>query len=81
MIRAILFLVGLIAATGSALSSFFYITTYWPYRDLFDENGRYFDAAFGVVHHDASFIWGWGAVISALIAAAAFASAFRRRKR
>lgn len=44
------------AALGSGASAvvfgYLYFSLYWPYRGLFDEQGRYFDAKRLVVHHD-----------------------------
>lgn len=44
--------VALLSAAASLGCWFLYFTLYWPYRHLFDEHGRYFDADRLVVHHE-----------------------------
>ena len=45
---------------------FLFYRTYLKWMTLF-EDGRYFDADSGVVHHDSAFIWGPIALIFLLI--------------
>jgi predicted lysophospholipase L1 biosynthesis ABC-type transport system permease subunit len=53
---------------------------YWRYRDRFDAQGRYFDAADMVVYHQQSAIWLVPALLS-LAMAMALAFAWRRCRR
>lgn len=40
---------------------FVYFTVYWPYRELFDETGRYFDVQNSVVYQEQSGLLIWPA--------------------
>ncbi len=44
--------VALLSAVASLGCWFLYFTQYWPYRRLFNEEGRYFDADRLVVYHE-----------------------------
>lgn len=44
----------LISGTSAAVFGLLYFSFYWPYRDLFNEEGRYFEAHAAVVHHEQS---------------------------
>ena len=50
--RLMLQLAMLASAAGSLFFWFFYFTLYWPYRGLFNADGRYFDETDLVVHHE-----------------------------
>lgn len=52
----------LLCATASLACWFVYFTVYWPYRSLFDDTGRYFDAQNAVMHHAQSGLLIWPAV-------------------
>ncbi|WP_296509053.1 hypothetical protein [Rhodoferax sp.] len=41
---------------------FVYFTVYWPYRNLFDETGRYFDVQSSVVYQEQSGLLMWPAL-------------------
>ena len=41
-----------LCTAASAFFGFLYYALYWKYRNLFNEQGRYFDEAAMVVHHD-----------------------------
>ncbi|MCY7313940.1 MAG: hypothetical protein LH491_10010, partial [Pseudoxanthomonas sp.] len=51
--RLLLLAAGLCAAAAMALG-FHYLVYYWPYRDRFDAQGRYFDEATLVVYQQQS---------------------------
>jgi hypothetical protein len=42
----------LLCTAASLFFWFFYFTLYWSYRDLFNEEGRYFDESSLVVYHE-----------------------------
>jgi NADH:ubiquinone oxidoreductase subunit 5 (subunit L)/multisubunit Na+/H+ antiporter MnhA subunit len=42
----------ILCAAGSLFFWFLYFTLYWPYRNLFNEEGRYFDEDSVVVYHE-----------------------------
>ena len=42
----------LVSGALSGLCGFLYFSLYWPYRGLFNEQGRYFDEHGLVVHHE-----------------------------
>lgn len=44
----------LLCAGFSLVSWLLYFDLYWPYRNLFNEQGRYFDESDWVVHHQQS---------------------------
>lgn len=44
----------LLLASAGLVFWFLYFALYWPYRDLFDEEGRYFDEASVVVYQQQS---------------------------
>jgi low affinity Fe/Cu permease len=44
--------IALLSATASIGCWFLYFTLYWPYRRLFNAEGRYFDAGRLVVYHE-----------------------------
>lgn len=52
--RLLLQFTTVISAMGSLLFWFLYFSLYWPYRNLFNEQGRYFDEESVVVHHEQS---------------------------
>lgn len=50
--RPLLLAAAVLCATASAFFGSLYYSLYWKYRDLFNENGRYFDENDGVVYQD-----------------------------
>lgn len=50
--QALLLAATLISGASAALFGFLYFSLYWPYRGLFNEEGRYFDGDTLVVHHE-----------------------------
>ncbi|CAD1786732.1 hypothetical protein CPBF426_30280 [Xanthomonas arboricola pv. juglandis] len=50
--QALLLAIALISGTLATLFGFFYFSFYWPYRCLFNEEGRYFDGRNLVVYHE-----------------------------
>lgn len=52
--QASLLAAALASGVSAATFGFFFLSFYWPYRDLFNEEGRYFDAHNAVVHHEQS---------------------------
>lgn len=42
----------LLSGALAGLFGFLYFSLYWPYRGLFNEEGRYFDEQGLVVHHE-----------------------------
>lgn len=69
--QAALLAAALISGTSAAVFSFFFLSFYWPYRDLFNEEGRYFDAHNAVVYREQS-----GLLIVPTLAFLAFALLF-----
>ena len=61
--------IALLSATASLGCWFFYFTLYWPYRHLFNEEGRYFDADRLVVYHEQAGLLIVPAVVLLLLAA------------
>jgi len=47
-------LLGIVSAAIALLCGLMFSFLYWPYRRLFDEEGRYFDANTAVVYHSES---------------------------
>ncbi|KAF1021051.1 MAG: hypothetical protein GAK30_02075 [Paracidovorax wautersii] len=54
--RSLLLIAISLCATASAIFGFLYYGLYWKYRDLFNENGRYFDETDSVVYQDEAAI-------------------------
>lgn len=52
--QALLLAAALISGTLAAVFSYLFLSLYWPYRDLFNEEGRYFDGQNVVVTHEQS---------------------------
>ena len=46
----------LLFLAGALIFGGMFYALYWRYRQLFDDNGRYFDAADGVVYEDSSVV-------------------------
>ena len=44
----------ILSAAGSLFFWYLYFTLYWPYRGLFNGQGRYFDQDSAVLHHEQS---------------------------
>lgn len=77
-------LLGAAAAACSAAAFFcgaLYFALYWPYRALFDAQGRYFDESESVVYHDDAAVFGAIATGFLLLAVALGASWRARRRR
>lgn len=55
--RWLLLAASLLSAACAVLFALLYYSLYWRYRDLFNEQGRYFDAAEMVVHDDSAFVF------------------------
>lgn len=55
-----------------------YFTLYWPWRDLFDAEGRHFDERSAVVYSAQSATWGLPAAVFLLAALAMAGLALRR---
>jgi hypothetical protein len=72
------------AAAASGVAALFcgalYFTLYWPYRALFDAQGRYFDEAESVVYHDDAAVFG-ATAIGFVLLAVALAHRWRARRR
>ena len=75
---AIFSLAGILSGFVSAISGFLFLSLYWPYRDLFDESGRYFDALEMVVYHEQNGITGLMALFFMLLAVLFFAAGWRQ---
>jgi cell division protein FtsX len=73
-------LAALACATASAVCWILFFIVYWPYRALFNEQGRYVDEALAVVYHEQSGALAIPALILGLLAAF-FAFMGRRRRR
>lgn len=58
----------------------FYFTLYWPYRALFNEDGRFIDEATMVVYHQQSGVLLLPALAFLLLAVIAGTSWLRRRR-
>jgi hypothetical protein len=69
-----------VCAVASALFGFFYYTSYWRYRGLFNEDGRYFDPHDLVVHHAQGAMLAVPACGFALLAVALFVFGRRHRR-
>ena len=69
--QASLLAAALFSGTSAAVFGFFFFSFYWPYRDLFNEEGRYFDAHTVVVYHEQS-----GLLVVPTLAFLAFALLF-----
>lgn len=69
----------LLAAAASLACWFLYFTLYWPYRGLFNEEGRYLDEATQVVHHEQSGVLVVPA-IAFMVLSVAFGAAWRARR-
>ncbi|GAA6130216.1 hypothetical protein [Halopseudomonas sabulinigri] len=50
--QLLLQIAAVLSATGSLFFWLFFFTLYWPYRYLFNEEGRYFDEDSVVVYHE-----------------------------
>ena len=50
--QQILLLAAFLSSATTIFFGFLYFTLYWPYRDLFNEAGRYFDEQNVVVYHE-----------------------------
>jgi hypothetical protein len=50
--QLILLLAAFLSGAATIFLGFFYFSLYWPYRDLFNEEGRYFDQQNVVVYHE-----------------------------
>ena len=50
--QQILLLAAFLSGAATIFFGFLYFSLYWPYRDLFNEEGRYFDAQNAVVYHE-----------------------------
>ncbi len=61
--------VALLSAAASIGCWFLYFTLYWPYRRLFNEEGRYFDADRLVVYHEQAGLLIVPAIVVLLLAA------------
>jgi cell division protein FtsX len=59
----------LACAAGSAVCWILFFIVYWPYRALFNEQGRYVDEAMAVVYHEQSGVLAIPALILGLLAA------------
>ncbi len=59
---------------------FLYFSLYWPYRDLFNEDGRYFDERTSAVYHAQS-SWLLLPALAFLMLAAGLGAAWRMRRR
>lgn len=59
----------------------FYLSLYWPYRELFSEEGRFFDEATLVVYHQQSGVLVLPAVVFLLLAVIAGVLWLRCRRR
>lgn len=44
----------LVSGTSAAVFGFLFLSFYWPYRDLFNDQGRYLDARTMMVYHEQS---------------------------
>jgi len=58
----------LVSGASAAVFGFLFRWLYWPYRDLFNEGGRYVDAQTAVVYHAQS-----GLLMIPALACSAFA--------
>lgn len=67
-----------LSAAVSLVSAALYALLYWPHRGKFDVQGRYFDAASHVVHHEQSRMLLWPA-LGFLLVAALLLMAWRNR--
>ena len=67
--RGLLLAAGLLSSLAALWFAVLYYSLYWRYRDLFDEQGRYFDAEQLVVYDDSAFVFIVPAVLLGLIAA------------
>jgi hypothetical protein len=77
--QLLLALAAILSAAGSIFSWCLYFTLYWPYRNLFDGEGRYFDADSMVVHRQQAGL----AIVPALaflLLAILFAIGWRARR-
>jgi hypothetical protein len=50
--QQILLLAAFLSGAATFFFGFFYFTLYWPYRDLFNVEGIYFDVQNVVVYHE-----------------------------
>ena len=50
--QSVLLLAALSSGAATLFFGFLYFSLYWPYRNLFDGEGRYFDARHMVVYHE-----------------------------
>ena len=64
------FIAALFCGAVSLAMWFLYFALYWPYRDLFDEAGRYLDETTMVVYHEQSGLLVIPAVASSILALA-----------
>lgn len=73
------FIAALACAAGSAVCWILFFIVYWPYRALFNEQGRYVDEVMAVVYHEQSGALAIPALVLGLLAAF-FAFMGRRRR-
>ncbi len=52
--RSVVLVIGLISLLASLFSWMSFFVFYWPYRNQFNEMGRYFNSDDGIVYHDQS---------------------------
>ena len=78
--QTLLFGAALLCTLSSALFGFFYYVCYWRYRDLFNEEGRYFDENHLVVYHDQNAVLIIPSIVFLLLAVFLFAVLLYRRR-
>lgn len=66
--RAVLLATALIAGLAASLCGFLFHALYWRYRDLFNEQGRYFNANETVVYDDSAFVFIFPAIVLGAVA-------------
>ena len=76
--RRLLRIASAISLLGSLFFWFLYFSLYWPYRNLFDGQGRYFDDRSAIVHHEQSGLLAVPAL--GLLLLAAFSGWLSRRR-
>jgi len=67
-IASTLVLAAALLCLGVSLACWYiYFTVYWPYRNLFDETGRYFDAQTLVVYQEQGGLLIWPALALSML--------------
>ncbi|MDR2213732.1 MAG: hypothetical protein LBE21_08940 [Pseudomonadales bacterium] len=52
IVQLLLLCATLLSGAAAALFGFLYFSLYWPYRNLFNEEGRYYDEQALIVYHE-----------------------------